>query len=422
MSLSTKKMNSSFHQKNNKNLSNNSNIPNGKYLFASSFHQTKKPNNIHTVSNNKNLQKSTTSNEVKSQNIVNKNSMRQNKYSDIYEIKNNVVFQNYFRSSSTSCQKISTEGNIKHSSNIHKNQNVKKSSEYNNNMINTFKNNNNNKHKKNNRNNSNSIKRSIKFNLNNLCNFEDYKNLFSNATKRKKSSPSYPKPQAPLQTEYKKNGNFSDNKSNNNMFLSHNQICTLGNLFTNDNSIYNNTDNNVINKKNYRNDIMKKYYNSKIYKDINAINFPDFQLPVKPLVSPNNIIQIQNYLNNLYNKSHTNKNSNNYISSESNKINKSKKRKSKPPKKNNNTNNVNEADSEIKNSVSNYANKNNKILKKDLQNEKEINHSNANNINEDNEINGKNENEDKYDGPEEMHLYYVEAIQKGKQIEKKTCH
>ena len=86
--------------------------------------------------------------------------------------------------------------------------------------------------------------------------------------------------------------------------------------------------------KNYRNDIMKKYYNSKIYKDINAINFPDFQLPVKPLVSPNNIIQIQNYLNNLYNKSHTNKNSNNYISSESNKINKSKKRKSKPPKKN----------------------------------------------------------------------------------------
>ena len=424
MSLSTKKMNCSLHDKKEKNITNNPNIPNGKYLFSSSFYQPKKPN-TNTASKNKNIKKSVTTNEIFPQHIVNKNSIRQNRYSKICEIKNNVIFQNFFRSSSTSRIKIGTENNTKHSSNINKNKNIKKSNESKNNVINAFKNNNI-KPKNNNRNNSNSIKRTTKLNLNNLCNPEEFKHIFSNATKKKKLSPSNTKQNVPLQTEYKKTGSsYENNKSNNNMFLSHNQIYILGNLFTSNNSIYNNTDNNVINKKNFRNDIMKKYYNSKIHKDVNSINFPDFQLPVKPSVSPNNIIQIQNYFNNLYKKSHNNKNiNNNYISSESNKINKAKKRENKKTKKKNNTNNSNDIknyNKEIKNLVNNYVNKNNSALKRDLQNSKERNRSSANNINENNKNNRKIESEDKYEGPEEMHYYYVNSIQKGKLIEKKTC-
>ena len=418
MSLSTKKVSSSLHEKNNKNIVNNLNIPNSKFLFSSSFHQPKKPNNIHTVSNNnKSAKKSITINKINPQQVVNKNSIRQNKYCNIYEKKNTYIFKKSFRSYSAFRQKKSIE-DIKHFSNINKNQNYKKSNECNK-RINK---NDNNKNKKSNHNNSNSIKHNTKLNLNNLCNLEEYKQFLSNATNRKKPSHAYTNHQSLLRGKYKKKGcSYDYNKSNNNVFMSHNLIYTIGNIFTTDNSIYNNTDNNINNNKNFRNDTMKKYNNAKIYKDINAINFPDFQLPLKPIVSANNIIQIQNYFNNLYKKAHTNENTNNCTSYESNNINKEKKGKSKSTKRNNNINEIKDYSYELNNLVSNYINKNNKVLKRDLQNQKEGSHRSANNIIEVNRTKEKIENDYKYDGPEEMHFFYVKSIQKGKFIEKKTC-
>ena len=388
------------------------------YLFSPSVQQFKKNKNIPSEPNIKNNTLKSDIIKKKTKNsTVSKNSLRNNQYSNLTRKKTNEFFQNFLRkSTSRSRQDIETEGNSNKNiskiinNNFPKNQSTKKYY----NAMNTFKNTG--KQKKNRNSNSNSMKRNINLNLNNLYNLQEYKYLFSNATKRKKNPSSNnmnQKLQAPLQTNYhkiQKNSNSYDNKKNifnktqTKYYFSHNQINTLGNLFTTANSTYTNTDCNVGNRNNIRNEINRKYYNSKIYKDINSINSQGFQLPVRPSVSPNNANHIQNYFSNLHKKQ------NNKEKKENNK----NKNKECQNKINNNINikrkNEFEENHEELNDNANYVNKNNF----------DKNENGNNIINMEGNLKEKiiDDVKNKYDGPEEIHYYYVQMIQNGKLMEK----
>ena len=388
-------------------------IQNGNYLFSPSAQQfiqyeniPSEPNKINNTSKSDTIKKKS-----KNNNMVNKNSLRDYKYSNVSRKKTNESFQNFFRSFSTSRKNLATEGNInKNTSKINNNIPKKPSTKRYYNALNTFKN----SQHINRKTNSNSMKRNMNLNLNNLHNLEEYKNILSNATKRKKNSfnKTNQKMQEHLQTDYHKNQKSSNsydnkvniyNKTQTKNYFSHNQINTLGNLFTTDNSIYNNTDCNVINENNIRNDINRKYYNNRIYKDVNAINTAGFQLPVKPNVSPNNVNHIQSYFNNLYKKQNN----------KGNKENNTKSNKELQNKTNNikfvEKNDIIEKNKEL-NDNNYYTYKNNFL----------INENGNNVISEKDNLKNKiiNDVKNKYDGPEEIHFYYVKVLQNGKLMEK----
>ena len=409
MSSSTKKLNNQIKT-----------IQNGNYLLTPSVQQPKQYNHIPSESNNNNNSLKSEKIKKKPKNsMVNKNSLRDSQYSNLARRRTNVLFQNFFRSSSTSRQEIEIEGNNNKNisklanNNIPKKQSAKKYY----NALTIFKNAN--KQKKNRNSNSNSMKRNMNLNLNNLQNLEEYKFLFSNATKRKKnqSGNSNQNVQIPLQTDYHKNQKSNNSYDNNKVniynknqtkyYFSHNQINTLGNLFTTTaNSTYNNTDCNVINGNNIRNDITRKYYNSKIYKDVNSINSPGFQLPVKPNVSPNNVNHIQNYFNNLY----------------KNQFNKGKKENNIKKNKDyqNTTNNIKTVEKNESKENHKEVNDSNYFINKDnfVKNESRNNIINIINVNDNLTERVINDVKNKYDGPEEMHFYYVQVLQNGKLMEK----